>query len=264
MEIITKADEFVEVFKRTGKRPDKFMCSKCKKEESVIPEPYFTTGYGSDSDGNLLCYSCCAEGDKEYMRKEGKISLYLTGPHEKSGLSSSTLLSNWPGSLKIRVYSSVRKGDHNIAGCRYDVWFKFEGDDWHGVQYGDNTQLCHCHRLKKKEEMDSFVRQYLATLLWTQEMDDKSAEDFSSRAIAIARIHCIKFKQLAEKAGINLSLFKESTVAHDFLLTRNHHGAGFWDGDYPKEIGEELTRISHLFTETRAYKINQKLGIENG
>jgi hypothetical protein len=38
-----------------------------------------------------------------------------------------------------------------------------------------------------------------------------------------------------------------------FWLTRNHHGAGFWDGDYPKEIGEALTKLSHEFGETDAY-----------
>jgi hypothetical protein len=30
---------------------------------------------------------------------------------------------------------------------------------------------------------------------------------------------------------------------HDFWLTRNGHGAGFWDGDYEEELGEKLTAI---------------------
>jgi len=38
-------------------------------------------------------------------------------------------------------------------------------------------------------------------------------------------------------------------MAHDFWLTRNRHGAGFWDGDYPKALGEKLTEFSHKFGE---------------
>jgi hypothetical protein len=39
-------------------------------------------------------------------------------------------------------------------------------------------------------------------------------------------------------------------AGHDFYLTRNRHGAGFWDGDYEKEKGERLTAASHPYGET--------------
>lgn len=38
-------------------------------------------------------------------------------------------------------------------------------------------------------------------------------------------------------------------IAHDFWLTRHHHGAGFWDGDYPSSLGDRLTEISQQFDE---------------
>lgn len=28
---------------------------------------------------------------------------------------------------------------------------------------------------------------------------------------------------------------------HDYILTRNHHGAGFWDGDWSSEVSQILT-----------------------
>ena len=40
---------------------------------------------------------------------------------------------------------------------------------------------------------------------------------------------------------------------HDFWLTRNGHGAGFWDGDYDDEVGTELTKIAHTFKELDCY-----------
>ena len=32
---------------------------------------------------------------------------------------------------------------------------------------------------------------------------------------------------------------------HDFWLTRNRHGAGFWDRGYPEAIGKALTDAAH-------------------
>lgn len=102
-----------------------------------------TTGYGVDKDGRKHCYACCAEKDKAYMREHGQIALYL------SKTSGKWVVCNWPGSLKFEnVY--VRTGRHNIAGHRYDTWFKFEGFWWHGVTYGDNTEVCHCKRTKER------------------------------------------------------------------------------------------------------------------
>lgn len=34
---------------------------------------------------------------------------------------------------------------------------------------------------------------------------------------------------------------------HDFWLTRNGHGAGFWDGDWPEPAGEILTKASKAY-----------------
>jgi len=38
-------------------------------------------------------------------------------------------------------------------------------------------------------------------------------------------------------------------AGHDFWLTRNGHGAGFWDGDWEEEAGERLTTASKAFGE---------------
>ena len=42
-------------------------------------------------------------------------------------------------------------------------------------------------------------------------------------------------------------------AGHDFWLTRNRHGAGFWDGDWPVAQGEMLTKASHGFGEVDLY-----------
>lgn len=96
--------------------------------------------------GEILCYSCCDEFDKQRLfgAKPGdKFYMYLTG-----NIQHGYYVSNWPGSFKLRVYP--RKGRHNIAGARYDFWFYFGNNAFHGVQYGDNTQVAYIRCLKNK------------------------------------------------------------------------------------------------------------------
>ena len=121
---------------KTETKIEKLDCGHPESEHSE-----FTRGYGQDADGKKYCYACCAERDKKQMRDAGKIALYLT---EKDGKSEVT---NWPGSLRLAVMRET-VGRHNMAGKRFDVYFRFEGQSWHGVQFGSNTQICHCNRIK--------------------------------------------------------------------------------------------------------------------
>lgn len=47
--------------------------------------------------------------------------------------------------------------------------------------------------------------------------------------------------------------FDFSQHGHDFALTRNHHGAGFWDRGYSQEVGDALTEASHAYGEAQVY-----------
>ena len=104
----------------------------------------FTTGYGVTPDNRRICYECCAGRERQSMLDTGKATLYLVGP-DGYGMAYVT---DWPGRLSFRALN-YHKGHHNIARVRYDV--DFIGPDgywWHGVSYGDNTQIVHCKRTK--------------------------------------------------------------------------------------------------------------------
>ena len=123
----------------TGVETEK--CSNCNKD-LIADENGCGTGYGLDKYNNKVCYACCAETDKQQMRDNGKICLYLTVKFNRK-----SKVSNWPGSLVWEnVYVSI--GKHNIARVRYDCWFWFENCEWHGVRYGDNTEIVHCKKTK--------------------------------------------------------------------------------------------------------------------
>ena len=113
----------------------------------------FATGYGSDNDGNTYCYDCCADRERASMTETGSATLCLVeSPNPKKIGSDGTMpdveITDWAGKLRFRP-GTMRKGQHNMARTRTDVWFRGpDGREWHGVQYGENSQVLHCKRSK--------------------------------------------------------------------------------------------------------------------
>ena len=100
------------------------------------------TGYGRDANGRTHCYACCGKLDAEGMAETGRATLYLVGRWPE------VRVTNWPDSLSFPV-TGRRKGCHNIAGTRYDVWFRGpDGARWWGVNYGEWSQILRCKRIK--------------------------------------------------------------------------------------------------------------------
>jgi len=48
-------------------------------------------------------------------------------------------------------------------------------------------------------------------------------------------------------------------AAHDFILTRNGHGAGFWDGGWHEPMATKLTELSKKFGEIYIYLSDENL-----
>ncbi len=100
--------------------------------------------------------------------------------------------------------------------------------------------------------MDDFTRGYIECAFWSS-MDDQGGEpldahygidDLAPETLAKMIADCEKF-QLSN--ADDLAPFRLDQTGHDFWLTRNRHGAGFWDGDYPEDIGQRLTDSSHSY-----------------
>ncbi len=118
------------------------------------------------------------------------------------------------------------------------------------------------------------VQQYLVTALWAEsDRNDEpfdrnySVEDISAKSVARAEKDCAQFYEKAQAAlkaeGFDIVELDEELLGHDFWLTRNGHGAGFWDGDYEKRVGEILTKISQEFGEIYAIDDRGQVFIES-
>jgi hypothetical protein len=112
--------------------------------------------------------------------------------------------------------------------------------------------------------LDDFTRAYVECALWasTDNADESGGEpldanygieDIDPTTLATMIEDCRRFQ---EENAADLALYNhpEWSAAdlggHDFFLTRNHHGAGFWDRDcLPEDAGQRLTEAAEKFGE---------------
>jgi hypothetical protein len=112
-------------------------------------------------------------------------------------------------------------------------------------------------------DLSDFARGYFTAAFWTAD-DDAGPGEYSNTGRAdehFACLHpanrdeqlrqCAKFQE--ENAG-TLAECESFRAGTDFWLTRNHHGSGFWDGDYEHldgtgEAARALTDAAHAFGE---------------
>lgn len=103
--------------------------------------------------------------------------------------------------------------------------------------------------------MDEFTLAYITCALWSSTdlegtpLDkDYTIDDIHPETFSKMVIDCSDFqKDNSEMIGDSLMM-----AGHDFWLTRNRHGAGFWDG-YWKEDGKRLTEAAHICGEFSLY-----------
>jgi len=101
----------------------------------------------------------------------------------------------------------------------------------------------------------TFTYAYIEALIWSETDEDGEPldkdfgfEDIHKDSLTILRKDCEKFYEAYSLVWfdqylgdlLNDAIDEDSMAGHDFLLTRNGHGAGFWDGDWEESVEERL------------------------
>lgn len=105
--------------------------------------------------------------------------------------------------------------------------------------------------------MDKFTLAYIECALWSSTdndgnpLDDNcSADDIEQDTFRQMEDDCKDFQEsnneLLMKAYCHNAGYSEDYAGHDFWLTRNGHGAGFWDRGLG-DIGKELTEAAKAY-----------------
>lgn len=103
-----------------------------------------------------------------------------------------------------------------------------------------------------EQQLSVALKAYAECALWasTDEEGEPLDANYTSEDITLETWDAMSedmaaFLTTAEEEGL-LEGLDMAQVGHDFFLTRNHHGAGFWDRGLGEQ-GEALTKLAHAY-----------------
>lgn len=108
------------------------------------------SGYALTRDDVKICYDCAGYVDAMQMEATGRAVMYLA-EHPDRYLGT-YVVTNWPGTLRIGCHRYRTSKGRGFGGSypRVDVWFSFQGAEWHGIHMGNNNTIIRVKRLKQR------------------------------------------------------------------------------------------------------------------
>jgi hypothetical protein len=99
--------------------------------------------------------------------------------------------------------------------------------------------------------LNEFTQGYIEAAFWTgtDGIEARSFSDLAPETLAVMLADSMTF-QLANAEDLEAGDCRRHGI--DFWLTRNRHGAGFWDRGYG-ERGDRLTKSAHTYGECHLY-----------
>jgi len=123
-----------------------------------------------------------------------------------------------------------------------------------------HAEIIH-HIMDGKTDLCHFLKSYLTAALWSSHDGDDNyfdrfynIDDIATESLLCAWVECSRFMR---ECSFDLLHLDRERNGHNFWLTRNHHGTGFWDetvdSEYAKIATQRLTTASHGFGEVDLY-----------
>lgn len=113
------------------------------------------------------------------------------------------------------------------------------------------------------EDLDEFLNAYIECALWSSTdessesggdpMDENyTAYDIHPDTLAKMRDECAEFLSecghlITRETCLYRGCSHVAYAGHDFWLTRNGHGCGFWDGDWHESVEAQLESAANKF-----------------
>lgn len=140
------------------------------------------------------------------------------------------------------------------------------------------TRKMVAERVLSAAGFDEFFEAYLEAALFTS-MDESDPntggepldKNFSMSDLTVAARTKLRrdaaefFTEALPILGRARCLYKKGTkmehAGHDFWLTQNGHGAGYWDGDWAEPEAHELTELAKSYGEVNLYVSRRKIHV---
>lgn len=111
------------------------------------------------------------------------------------------------------------------------------------------------------EKQETFLEAYIKCALWSttddadRPLDDRLDIELAEETRANMAADCTKFE--TEQSAFYLHHgWTHAQAGHDFWLTRNGHGAGFWDRDFDRcfgSCGRALAEMAQAYPQVDLY-----------
>lgn len=149
------------------------------------------------------------------------------------------------------------------VSCSDNSWFAKSNDA--GTLAGDVMEFTFLIEGKRTiASLDSFTRGYIVAAFWTNDDDapggcdyrhtsrpDECFAQLSVEALNAMIDDCARFQDFNSALLAMAGTDEQNGI--DFWLTRNGHGAGFWDRGYEESVGAALTSACKTFGESNLY-----------
>lgn len=113
--------------------------------------------------------------------------------------------------------------------------------------------------MDKWHGLDAFTQGYIEAAFWTGNEEEgipgKGLHDLADITLTSIKADCADFQssnQLDLEHAYSELDYSPDRAGHDFWLTRNRHGAGFWNRGLG-DIGKQLTDAAHAYGEIDLY-----------
>jgi hypothetical protein len=136
------------------------------------------------------------------------------------------------------------------------------------------SRRLHANASKKRPSLhdDDFLAGYVEAMLFSSldGTDDNSGgrpldENYTDRDITTDSLRrmAAQCQAFLRMPGVAEAIEgRELEAGRDFWFTRNGHGVGFWDGDWPKAAARLLTKASKSFGESYVYVSRRKVHVD--
>lgn len=115
-----------------------------------------------------------------------------------------------------------------------------------------------------QETIEAVHHAYMVAALWSSTdddgdpldrrftVDDIAPESRESMLTDVTNFLAACWGDTWPEFTIDLSGIEPEQIGHDYWLTRNHHGAGFWDRGLG-DVGDQLTKLAHADGDPHLY-----------
>jgi hypothetical protein len=160
--------------------------------------------------------------------------------------------------MDVNVVNNILKGYIEAVLWTEEERLNDEFQEYNNIVFGDDNDY--------NDELEKLI--HLTNNLNKKTFSDFTKEDIEVNSLIKAYTDIKKFIEIAGEETIESAIFDDDVdaerIGHDIWLTRNKHGAGFFDGHYSYDNEQKLMLASDKIKEVDVYiNDNYKLSFSN-